>query len=448
LQVRLAAPEIVCVAPVLAEDVRQYLQALHATGRLRRVVCSLAYGADGPVARALGVLDRLTGAHTLHRTQRRRLGPLPAHALAFHPWPELWTRAGSRLGLCRPGPGVTDRWFEGVDCAAARRLDRGVGLVVGREDGCLHTFGAAHAAGARCLYDLPIAHYATMRAVMAREVAEFPRAATHFHPAEEYRRARNHRKDRELALAGHVVVASPFVRDSLLARGVPGERITVIPYGCDPGLPAAAPAASPGRSRVLLYVGHLSLRKGTLRLLRVWKRLGAYRTHTLRLIGQVQLPAHALAEYAGTYEHLPPLPRSELARHYAAAGAFVFPSAADGFGLVLNEALAAGLPVVASSHTGAPGFITPGRQGLIYPHGADDRLGAALEQIVSDPRRTAAMGREALDLARHWTWRDYRAAFQGLVGQLLDGPLSPGDAGSSAHPGRQANKETYDQPSS
>jgi glycosyltransferase involved in cell wall biosynthesis len=221
-----------------------------------------------------------------------------------------------------------------------------------------------------------------------------------------------------LQAADHVVVASGFVRDSLQACGFPPQRVTVIPYGCDP-VRANRDAAL--RRKEVLYVGNISLRKGIPRLLRVWQRLRAHLTHRLRLVGPLMLPAQFLAEYQGLFDHVPPIPRHQLAEHYARATVLVFPSAADGFGLVLNEALSCGLPVVASSHCGAPGFITPGREGLIYPFGDDDALAAALDRILSRPDEAAAMGRAAAELAQRWTWSHYRSAFYGLVMRLLNG---------------------------
>ncbi len=101
------------------------------------------------------------------------------------------------------------------------------------------------------------------------------------------------------------------------------------------------------RKPVFLYVGNLSLRKGIPRLLETWKRIGGYRHFTLRLIGSNLLREEYLKRYASYFEYIPSLPRRELARYYRESYAFVFPTVADGFGLVMNEALAKGLPVIA-----------------------------------------------------------------------------------------------------
>ena len=269
------------------------------------------------------------------------------------------------------------------------------------------------------MYDLPIAYHAAARQIRDIEQQTFPNVESDSDQWPTYGQGRGRRKDRELNAADQVVAPSDFVRRGLLEVGKSPDGISVIPFGCDPGRPHAAAG---DRKPLVLYVGHVSLRKGIPRLLRVWKKLGAYRTHTLRLIGKMMLAPKFLADYAGTYEHVPQVPRSDLWAHYAAAQVFVFPSACDGFGLVLNEALSCGTPVIASTHTGAPGFVTHGQEGLIYPHGEDDQLDSHLEWCLSNPRETAEMGRRAYDLAQRWGWPEYRAAFRGMVTEVLAKP--------------------------
>ena len=165
--------------------------------------------------------------------------------------------------------------------------------------------------------------------------------------------------------------------------------------------------------------GNVSLRKGVPRLLRVWKRLGAAASHRLVLIGPMQLTSSFLADYRGCFEHRPRLPRSELGAHYRSARALVLPSAADGFGLVICEALAHALPVIASTHSGGPGFLGHGREGLLYPFGDDDSLATNLERLLSRPREVEAMAGAAHELAQRRTWKQYREDFVRLVHRLL-----------------------------
>lgn len=401
---------IVGVAPVLPTDVREYSLALSEIGLLRDLICGAAYHPEALIGRILPWIDRLAGTNLVWRSGNRCV-PDAIRSNLVSTFPQFEVLA--RLGLTSQS---TDDVFAKLDRAAARRIRVGDALVIGREDCCLQTFLAARQRGAITVYDLPIAHYAEMRRAMLEEIELFTDAAIDFDPNVEYEPRRRARKDAELAAANHILVASRYVLNGLIRQGIQPERVTIIPYGCEVSNPFREYV---DRKPIVLFVGQLGLRKGIPRLLRVWKKLGAHRTHTLRLIGKQFLQPSFLADYAGTYEHIPNMPRSELWKHYSAAQLFVFPSACDGFGLVLNEALSCGTPIIASSNTGAPGFITEGVEGVTYEHGDDDALATHLEQMLSNPKQTAEMGRAAYEFAQVNGWVRYRASIRELVERLL-----------------------------
>jgi len=419
---------ILQACPVLPQDVQHQLLALEEAQLLHTAVTSFAYPAEGWLERLLRWGDVCLGSEIVPRLHARRLPPCVARRVRSQPSAELLQRWAKWRHAVK-APAMTDAWFGAIDRAAARHIQPSIRLTIGREDACLASFTAAKASGSLCLYVLPTAYYATVRQVMEREHAEFPGAAIQSCLSDEYEIGRCQRKDTEVAAADRILVPSQFVVDSLLAAGIPPTRVYRLPWGCEPRFDPCRKASTTGR-KIVLNVGNISVRKGIPRLLRAWKRLGAYRTHRLRIIGSRYLKPRFLAEYSSVFEYLPHLPRNELARHYAAAYAFVFPAACEGLGLVLNEALSHGLPCVASTNSGAVGFITDGQEGLIYPFGEDDQLCAALDRMLSRPRETAEMGQAAYQLAQRWTWTDYRKMFCGLVLDLLG--TSPSTANSAA----------------
>jgi glycosyltransferase involved in cell wall biosynthesis len=411
-------PCVLCVSPVLPQDVRHQCQALNDAGLLDKVVCSVAYAEGGRIEKTFRLLDRALGTQTLRGTERRRFGAVSPNAIYSRWWPELSVRLAGRLRLLPSGPSATDRYLGQIDRAASRHVKPAIKLVIGREDGCLRTFEAAKRVGATCLYDLPTTYYAKVRAIMEREALEFPGASSQDGWEQEYRPARNDRKDSELRAADHVLVPSQFVRTSLIDAGIPADRISAIPFGCQPLQARLQRQPSSGDKKVLLCAGHLSVRKGTPRLLRAWKRLGAYRTHSLRLIGSMHLSPRFFSEYEGLVEYVPQMPRAELSKHYATSYAFVMPAAAEGFAVVITEALSHGLPVVASENSGAAGFMTHEREGLLYPFEDEGKLCAAIDHMLSHPEQVAEMSRAASALAERWTWKHYRAAFLSLIEKL------------------------------
>lgn len=402
---------------MLPTDTRQYSLALAEVHWLRAMICGAAYHDDSVTAKALSYFDSVLNRRTRLSSENRCIREaIPTADVHFYPIAEILAEVMSKFGLKRPSEITNDATFSKLDQAASRKVRKTDRLVIGREDCCLQTFRAGHRVGAMTLYDLPTAHHSAVRAIRDVEAHAFPAAERLEAEASTFRQDRLTRKDREIETAEHILAPSHFVKRSLVNAKIHPEKVTVVPYGCEIGR-EFRPLRT--RENTVLYVGRLSRAKGIPRLLRVWKKLGAHRTHILRLIGKQFLQPSFLADYSGTYEHIPNMPRSELWKHYSAAQLFVFPSACDGFGLVLNEALSCGTPVIASSNTGAPGFITEGVEGVTYEHGDDEALATHLEQMLANPKRTAEMGRAAYEFAQLNGWVRYRASIRELVERLL-----------------------------
>jgi UDP-glucose:(heptosyl)LPS alpha-1,3-glucosyltransferase len=100
---------------------------------------------------------------------------------------------------------------------------------------------------------------------------------------------------------------------------------------------------------------------------------------------------------------LPPSPN--VMQFYAAADAYVGPSLEDAYGLPIIEAMACGLPVVASSRAGAHEIITNGSDGIILrdPQNVEE-LAAALRSLITNPSLCAQLGERATRTAQTHTW--------------------------------------------
>jgi glycosyltransferase involved in cell wall biosynthesis len=240
------------------------------------------------------------------------------------------------------------------------------------------------------------------------EIELFPGVCTISDDPRDFSPERISRKDAELASADFILCPSPFVSRSLIAAGIPEKKIFVLPLAAEPAWLTVEPLP---REPVFLYVGQISLRKGVHRLLRAWKRLKAYRTHRLRLIGSMRLSEKFLKDFSDVYEHVRFVPRDRLAVHYAQAQALVFNALADGFGMVVMEAMSCGTPILASQNSGAAMLVTDTQEGRLFPYGDDDALMAVLDWALRHPSELAEMGLLARWKAAEWTWPKYRTAF-------------------------------------
>jgi glycosyltransferase involved in cell wall biosynthesis len=119
--------------------------------------------------------------------------------------------------------------------------------------------------------------------------------------------------------------------------------------------------------------------------------------------------------------------QADLPRVYGASDIFVLPSTDEPWGLIVNEVMCAGLPVVVGSRVGCVAdLVREGINGRCVEAGDDESLARALEELVAQPARRRAMGKESLAIIRNWSYEQCRrgilAAIEGL--QARRGPVA------------------------
>lgn len=190
-----------------------------------------------------------------------------------------------------------------------------------------------------------------------------------------------------LRLARHVLVPSPHTRDLLTSRyEVAPERITIARPGVDPPRLAPAPVAPP----MILSVGILHRRKGHDLLIRALAGLSDLDWQAV-IIGNPRDRAHAGAlrqqiRASGLGERLHLAGRvstGDLHRHYAAASVFALATRYEGYGIVFDEALSYGLPIVSCATGAVPQTVPPGT-GLLVPPEDSAAFEGALRRMLTD----------------------------------------------------------------
>ncbi|QJE74154.1 glycosyltransferase family 4 protein [Aerophototrophica crusticola] len=212
-----------------------------------------------------------------------------------------------------------------------------------------------------------------------------------------------------LALMRRVIVPSRATAADVMALEVPADRLAVVNPGTDRVAPAPHPkwAAAPGLGKagpVILCVATLTPRKGHLVLLQALATLTDL-PWTLVLAGSPDRdPAHAEAIRAAIAELgladrvtiAGELEAVALEARWHLADLTVLPSLHEGYGMVVAEALARGLPTVATTAGALPELLPPAAGGLVPP-GDAAALAAALRPLLADPTARAAAAREALE---------------------------------------------------
>jgi glycosyltransferase involved in cell wall biosynthesis len=206
----------------------------------------------------------------------------------------------------------------------------------------------------------------------------------------------------EALLADVILSASPYVREGLIGLGLDPKRVVVVPYGLDAGFFDEEPAPRPGR---VLYVGNIGYLKGVPYLseaARQLKRDGF--KGEVRAVGPHDGKLIHRPEFTGP-NYLGPIPRSEVQREFLSADIFVFPTLSDGFGLVLLEAMAAGLPVICTPNCGD--VVRHGENGFVVPIRDALALADAVKRLVNDRRLRDDMGGRARETAARYSLRHY-----------------------------------------
>jgi glycosyltransferase involved in cell wall biosynthesis len=139
-----------------------------------------------------------------------------------------------------------------------------------------------------------------------------------------------------------------------------------------------------------------------------------------RLVGEVGLTPRAAARMAEDVDLRGAVPRSEVRQHYAWADVFLLPSLCEGSATVTYEALACGLPVVCTDHTGS--VVQDGQEGFVVPARDVEAITGRLARLAGDPALLEQMGRQARLRAAEYT---VAAHVKRLLG-ALEAALSTG----------------------
>ena len=374
-----------------------------------------------PASGWLRLLPAGLAAQIRRRAVPDELQPL-AHSRA---WREIVRLAASRAGRSRltrheTGRFSVDAIYRDLDRTVARRLGSGTLTgVYAYEDGAAAAFAAARARGLATFYDQPIGYWRAARRILTEEAERQPEWAGTI-VGNRDSAAKTERKDEELRRADVVFAATSFTKATLQEHPGFSAPVHVLPYGAPVSVSGAArsPYAAPGLPLRVLYVGSLGQRKGLSYLFDAAKLAG--HSIDLTVIGTKPAePCEALERALGPHRWFASLPHAAVLEQMRRSDVLVFPSLFEGFGLVILEAMAQGVPVITTPHTAGPDIITDGVNGFIVPIRDAAAIAARLSELHGDRDHLAAMGAAARAKATAFTWAAYESTLARIVGQHL-----------------------------
>jgi glycosyltransferase involved in cell wall biosynthesis len=229
------------------------------------------------------------------------------------------------------------------------------------------------------------------------------------------------RIEQEYQKADLLRVMSTPARNTFLARGFSPSRVFVAAPPVDlPDIPADRREPDPF---IVSYVGLLEPAKGFHLLIEAFRKLNRPDTR-LWLWGNTG--TRNLANYMR--QQMTECPRIELKsgsvralgheKVYGASSVLVHPSLADGFGYVVSEAMAAGIPVITTTATGASEWIEDGVSGYVVAPGDAEAIRERLQQLIDSPALRRDMGQKAREAMRPLTIERMRNCYRQALSTL------------------------------
>jgi glycosyltransferase involved in cell wall biosynthesis len=412
-------PRVVVASPSSGPHVRQSVVALDERGMLDYFATTYLDHPDYRLSSALKGVARRVAPRLVAQLERRRFADIAIERIRTKAAWELLRTFSSNV-MRRPV--LTDAIWERGEHAFDRWVARGLragDAVYTYEHAALDTLRAARSRGVHSFYEQPSQHHSFFSRVQDEQLERYPEIANASSAltSDQKAGARNRRRDAELALADRIMCNSSFTRRTLVAAGIDASKVRVTPLGFPPPTPRAPRHDGPV---VFLNAGTQNLRKGLHLLYRAWRDLDATPDEAeLWLIGRMVLPESLRRDLPGCVRIRDSIPHDELLEVYQRAAVFVLPSLADGFGMVLTEAMSRGLTVITTENTGGPDIIEHGRTGFIVPAGDVDALRSQMRWCIEHRDCLDQIGGRALDAAARWQWSDYRAAFAATIEQCI-----------------------------
>ena len=215
-----------------------------------------------------------------------------------------------------------------------------------------------------------------------------------------------------------IVFPSSFPKASYLEAGFPESKLKTNGLGVD--LKRFKPKIEYDSNKFrVMFMGLLSIRKGVHFLLRAWRKLGL-KNAELVLVGTLEKYSRGIIlnelRIANNVVFLGGIDNPEV--KYRECDVFILPSIEDGFGQVVIEAMACGLPVIITENVGAKDCVRSGVDGLIIEPFSVDSICESILFFYNNPDKIQEMGRNGSIQAQNFTWEKYQERFIKLFEEL------------------------------
>lgn len=217
----------------------------------------------------------------------------------------------------------------------------------------------------------------------------------------------------------YFLAASSVVKQSLIYCGIKPTQIKILPYGVDVEKFAPVKHIDKSDKLTMIFVGQINRRKGLHHLLRCVRELRD--KVDVVLVGGINLALDLYKEYKDdkniTFAGF--VDRDQLKAYYTHADVFVLPSLSEGMSLAGLEAMALGMPILCSDHSGINDLVEEGKNGYVFETGNLDDLKKKICWFVDNKEKCIPMGRRSREIALEHTWERYYSNFSAIINDII-----------------------------
>jgi glycosyltransferase involved in cell wall biosynthesis len=225
--------------------------------------------------------------------------------------------------------------------------------------------------------------------------------------------------------ADFISIPSTFVKNTFLEEGIDENKLFVNVYGAGDGFQRVEKAAATDEGKFrIIYLGRLSIQKGLIYLFEALRSLSIPESKfEVWFIGGIDDEFKPYCEQLrqANWTFFGHLDHNALPAYLAKGSVGVFPSIQDGFGMVILQMLAAGLPVIATMNTGGQDVIENGKNGFIIPIRSSESIKEKLEYLFFQRdilRSMSITGREVIN--QNFSWDSYGKRYSSFIKDHTD----------------------------
>jgi glycosyltransferase involved in cell wall biosynthesis len=399
-------------------DAQQAARAFYERDVLAAFVTGLSVN-ERKIARFLGTLPADMKQLAVKELRRRIVTEVPPELILSYPWLEgLRTVISRCVGNEIWTDIVWDLMSHSFDNAVARRHLNKIRMVYAFEYTARRTFQRAKDLGIARVLAIPSLDSREFEDIRNREQSLFPELRTKNHNYFAQRFAKRYERRRaEIALADVIIVNSEVTKRSHIKAGADPDKIFSVPLAAPLPIDRITRSRS-DRALSVVWASNITIGKGAHYFINAWRELRAGDRARAQVYGVIGLPNRVLRPFPQGLELMGAVPREDLFVAFEQADVLVFPTLADGFGMIITEAFSRGLPVITTDKAGASDLVRHGRNGLIVPSADSRALAEALQWCLDNRDILYQMRFAALETARRWQWPDYRRK---LIAEITKG---------------------------